>query len=113
LQTAALHQLGDDESAAVDFILHSDYAELRLAAADKVHSRAALERVHLAMRNVDRRVAKLVQGRLDALRHLDAETARARAIVDDATQLAANPGLTPNQVVELDRRWAVISCSAP
>jgi hypothetical protein len=108
LQTAALHQLGDDESAAVDFILHSDYAELRLAAADKVHSRAALERVHLAMRNVDRRVAKLVQGRLDALRHLDAETARARAIVDDATQLAANPGLTPNQVVELDRRWSVI-----
>jgi len=108
LQTAALHQLGDDESAAVDFILQSDYAELRLAAADKVHSRAALERVHLAIRNVDRRVAKLVQGRLEALRHLDAETARARAIVDDAVQLAANPGLTPNQVVELDRRWAII-----
>jgi len=108
LQTAALHALGDDENAAVDFILQSDYAELRLAAAARVHSRAALERVHLAVRNVDRRVAKLVQGRLDALRHQDAETARARAVVDAATQLAANPALTPNQVVELDRRWAVI-----
>jgi hypothetical protein len=108
LQHAALQALGDDEAAAVDFILQSEFAELRLAAAAKVHSRAALERVHGAMRNVDRRVAKLVQGRLDALRHLDAETARARAVVDDAAQLAANPALAPNQVGELDRRWAVI-----
>jgi hypothetical protein len=108
LQADALRALGDDEAAAVDFILQSDYAELRLAAADKVHSKAALERVHAAVRNVDRRVAKLVQGRLDALRHGDAETARASAIVDDATQLAANASLTPNQVAELDRRWAVI-----
>jgi hypothetical protein len=108
LQADALRALGDDEAAAVDFILQSDYAELRLAAADKVHTRAALERVHAAVRNVDRRVAKLVQGRLDALRHGDAETARARAIVDDATQLATSAALTPNQVGELDRRWAVI-----
>jgi len=108
-QAAALRALGDDETAAVDFILQSDYAELRLAAADKVHSRAALERVHVAVRNVDRRVAKLVQGRLDALRHHDAEVARARAIVDDALALAASPALTPNQVGELDRRWAVVN----
>ena len=108
LQAAALQALGDDEGAAVDFILQSDFAELRLAAAGRVHSRAGLERVHGAVRNADRRVAKLVQGRLDALRHGDAETARARAVVDDAGQLAANPALAPNQVGELDRRWAVI-----
>jgi hypothetical protein len=108
LQAAALQALGDDEGAAVDFILQSDFAELRLAAAGRVHSRAGLERVHGAVRNVDRRVAKLVQGRLDALRHGDAETARARAVVDDAGQLAANLALAPNQVGELDRRWAVI-----
>lgn len=107
-QAAALQSLGDNEGAAVEFILQSDFAELRLAAAGKVHSRAGLERVHGAMRNVDRRVAKLVQGRLDALRHGDAETVRARAVVDDALQLAANPALAPNQVGELDRRWAVI-----
>lgn len=108
IQAAALQALGDDENAAVEFILQSDYAELRLAAADKVHSRAALERVHGAMRNVDRRVAKLMQGRLDALRHQDAETARARAIITDATQLASQGALAPNQVGELDRRWSVI-----
>ena len=108
MQTAALHALGDDEAAAVAFILQSDYAELRLQAADRVHTRAALERVHAAMRNVDRRVAKLVQGRLDALRHHEAEAARARAVVDDATQLACAATLTPNQVAELDRRWTVI-----
>lgn len=107
-QAAALRTVGDDEAAAVAFILQSDYAELRLQAADKVHSRPALEQVHGAMRNVDRRVAKLMQGRLDALRHHDAEAARARAIVDDATQLAGAATLTPNHVAELDRRWAVI-----
>ncbi|HEX8477358.1 MAG TPA: DUF349 domain-containing protein [Telluria sp.] len=107
-QAAALRALGDDEAAAVAFILQSDYAELRLAAADKVHTRAALERVHGAVRNVDRRVAKLMQGRLDALRHHDAEVARARAIVDDAKLLAAHPALAPNQVGELDRRWAIV-----
>ncbi|MDQ2819493.1 MAG: DUF349 domain-containing protein [Pseudomonadota bacterium] len=107
-QSAALRALGDDEAAVVAFILQSDFAELRLAAAAKVHTRAALEQVHGAMRNVDRRVAKLVQGRLDALRHQDAETVRARAIVDDALLLVDAPGLTPNQVAELDRRWAVI-----
>jgi hypothetical protein len=107
-QAAALRTVGDDEAAAVAFILQSDYAELRLQAADKVHSRAALEQVHGAMRNVDRRVAKLMQGRIDALRHHDAEAARARAIVDDATQLAGAATLTPNHVAEMDRRWAVI-----
>lgn len=108
-QSAALRALGDDEAAAVAFILQCDFAELRLAAADKVHTRAALEQVHGAMRNVDRRVAKLMQGRLDALRHQDAETARARAIVDDAAALVGASGLTPNQVGELDRRWSVIT----
>lgn len=107
-QAAALRTVGNDEAAAVAFILQSDYAELRLQAADKVHSRAALEQVHGAMRNVDRRVAKLMQGRIDALRHHDAEAARARAIVDDGTQLASAATLTPNHVAELDRRWAVI-----
>ena len=107
-QAAALRALDGDEAAAVTFILQSDYAELRLQAADKVHTRAALEQVHAAMRNVDRRVAKLVQGRLDALRHHDAEAARAQGVVDAATQLAQAATLTPNQVAELDRRWAVI-----
>ena len=107
-EAAKLGAMAGDEASAVAFILQSDFAELRLQAAGNVHTRTALEQVHGAMRNVDRRVAKLVQGRLDALRHHEAEAARARAVVDAATHLAQGATLTPNQVAELDRRWAVI-----
>ena len=64
-QAEQLRQLDGDETRAVEFILSSDFSELRLAAAEHVHSRAALERVHGAMRNLDRRVAKLMQARLE------------------------------------------------
>ncbi len=108
-QTEALRQLDGDETRAVEFILQADFSELRLAAAEHVHSRTALERVHAAMRNVDRRVAKLMQSRLDAIRHHDAELARGQATLDQARSLLQDQLLTPNHVAELDRKWAVIS----
>ena len=108
-QAAQIKALGGDEARAVDFILHSEYAELRLAAAEFVHSRAALERVHTAMRNIDRRVAKLTQGRLDAIRHHEAELARGRAALEGARALLQDEHLTPNQVADLDRKWSVIA----
>ena len=108
-QTEALRQLDGDETRAVEFILQADFSELRLAAAEQVHSRAGLERVHVAMRNVDRRVAKLMQSRLDAIRHHDAELARGQATLDQARTLLQDQLLTPNHVAELDRKWAVIA----
>ncbi|MET0982182.1 MAG: DUF349 domain-containing protein, partial [Telluria sp.] len=108
-QAEALKSLDGDEARAVDFILHSEYSELRLAAAEFVHSRAALERVHTAMRNVDRRVAKLTQARLDAIRHHDAELARGHATLEQARTLLQDEHLTPNQVADLDRKWSVIA----
>jgi len=108
-QTEALRQLDGDETRAVEFILQADFSELRLAAAEHVHSRAGLERVHVAMRNVDRRVAKLMQSRLDAIRHHDAELARGQATLDQARSLLQDQLLTPNHVAELDRKWAVIA----
>ena len=107
-QAAQLAQLGADQAAAVDFILTSEFSELRLAAAELVHERAHLERVHAAMRNVDRRVAKLAQGRLDAIRHHESELRRGEEALVQARTLLGDALLTPNHVAELDRKWSVI-----
>ena len=107
-QAEQLKQLDGDEDAAVAFILSSDFSELRLAAAELVHSRAQLERVHGAMRNLDRRVAKLMQSRLDAIRHHDAELRRGQEALEHGRALLNDELLTPNHVAELDRKWAVI-----
>lgn len=108
-QAEQLKALGGDEARAVDFILACEYSELRLAAAELVHSRAALERVHTAMRNIDRRVAKLTQARLDAIRHHEAELARGQTTLELARTLLQDEHLTPNQVADLDRKWSVIA----
>ncbi len=97
-----------DEAAAADFILQCEFSDLRLAAAELIHSPALLERVHAAVRNTDRRVAKLMQSRLDAWRHHEAELQRGNACIDQATTLLREEKLTPNQVADLDRKWAVI-----
>jgi hypothetical protein len=107
-QLARAKGLAGDEPGAVALILSSEFADARLAAAEHVHSQAALEQVRQAMRNTDRRVTKLVQGRLDLLRHEQAEQQRAQAAVDTATTLLADPKLSPNQVAELDRSWLTI-----
>ena len=107
-QAERLKALGADEAAAVDFILQSEFSELRLAAAELVHGREHLERVHTAMRNTDRRVAKLVQGRLDAIRHHESELRRGEEALAQARSLLNDTLLTPNHVAELDRKWSVI-----
>ncbi|NHZ88944.1 DUF349 domain-containing protein [Massilia sp. CCM 8733] len=108
-QAEKVAALAGDEAAAVEFILQSDFSELRLAAAEHVHTAAQLEKVHAAMRNTDRRVAKLMQSRLDALRHHQAELARGQACIDQAQALLKDEKLSPNQVADLDRRWSVIA----
>lgn len=109
LQAEKLSRLGDDEAAAVEFILQCEFSELRLAAAEFVHNPALVERVHTAMRNTDRRVAKLMQSRLEAHRHREAEHRRAEAALEHARSLLADALLTPNHVADLDRKWSVIS----
>ncbi|MES3025997.1 MAG: DUF349 domain-containing protein [Pseudomonadota bacterium] len=101
--------LAGDEAAAADFIVQSAFSELRLAAAEFIHSPVHLERVHAAMRNTDRRVAKLMQSRLDAIRHHGAELAKGEACLAQADTMLADAQLTPNQVAALDRAWSVIA----
>ncbi|QJE01484.1 DUF349 domain-containing protein [Massilia forsythiae] len=109
LQAERLALVRGDEAAAVEFILQCEFSELRLTAAESVHSPDALERVHAAMRNTDRRVAKLMQARLDAHRHRESEHRRAEATLAQAQALLEDALLTPNHVAELDRKWAVIA----
>ena len=109
LQAQRVAGLRGDEAGAADFILQCDYSELRLAAAEFVQSRAQLERVYGAIRNTDRRVAKLMQARLDAIRHHEAELQRGQACLGQAAALLRDQKLTPNHVAELDRKWAVVA----
>ena len=109
LQAEKVKELAGDEAAAAEFILHSEFSELRLAAAEFIHSPAQLERVHAAIRNTDRRVAKLMQSRLDAIRHHQSELQRGQACIEQARQLLSEEKLTPNHVAELDRKWSVIA----
>jgi hypothetical protein len=101
--------LNGNEAAAVALILESEFASVRQAAAEHVHTQAALEQVLQAVRNSDRRVAKLMQGRLDAIRYQQAEQQKAQACLDVAQRLLQDEKLTPNQVAELDRQWLVVA----
>jgi hypothetical protein len=109
LQADKLSRIQGDEAAAVEFILQCEFSELRLSAAEFIHSPELLERVHTAMRNTDRRVAKLMQSRLDAYRHREAERRRGETMLEQARLLLKDELLTPNHVADLDRKWAVIA----
>jgi Domain of Unknown Function (DUF349) len=109
LQAEKLSRIQGDEAAAVEFILQCEFSELRLTAAEFVHSPELLERVHGAMRNTDRRVAKLMQSRLEAHRHRESELRRGEATLEQARALLQDQLLTPNHVADLDRKWAVIA----
>jgi hypothetical protein len=104
--------LAGDEAAALALILHSEFASVRLLAAEHVHSAPYLEQALQAMRNTDRRVAKLMQGRLDAIRYQQAEQRKAQACLELAARLLDDEKLTPNQVAELDRQWTITTAPA-
>lgn len=110
-QVARAHAVAGDEAAAADFIMSSEFADARLIAAEHVYALPLLEKVHHAMRNTDRRVAKLMQGRIDLIRHQAAETQRAQASIATAQRLLNDEKLSPNQVAELDRQWQVIKAT--
>ena len=105
---AALQQaqlLGSDENAAAAFIIACQFADARLVAAEQIQGKAALEQVLAATRNLDRRVAKLMQQRLQALAHQAAQQQQLAACVQQAEKLLLETQLTANQVAELDRSW--------
>lgn len=105
---AALQQLASlngQEAALVDFILGCDLADIRLKAAEQLHSAAALEPVLQGMRNSDRRVTKLAQTRLKDLAQRQTCQQQAHSCIDTARQLQLHPALPLNKVAELDHLW--------
>lgn len=112
---AALEHAGTldgQEAAAVEFILQCGFADARLIAAAFVSSQPLQERVHSAMRNTDRRVARLMQGNIEASLQLAKREQRAQQCLEQARRLAADPQLTPNQVADLERDWSAIDLPA-
>ena len=102
---AGAEEVAAEERAAPAFILQCEFAEARLKAAQQVRSRPLLEQLAQAMRNTDRRVARLAQQRLEALAAQEAAEGRGQACVEQAARLAREPHLLASQVAELDRAW--------
>jgi exonuclease SbcC len=106
---AAAKALQHDEAASVAFLVACDFADARLLAAQGVQSVPALQQVLAATRNTDRRVAKLMQARLDQFDTQRKLLVLATACIADAERLAVETALMPNQVSELDRRWQALT----
>lgn len=97
-----------NEQGALAFILQCEFADARLQAAQEIHSQSALAQVLAALRNTDRRVAKLMQQRLEALQFQQQSTQRAEEALALAEKLLAAPQLLTNQLSELDSKWQAL-----
>ena len=93
------------EASAVEFILDCEFADARLKAAEHVQSPAVMEQVRQKMLNTDRRLAKLMQTRLDNLRQLEAQKQKTAACIEQAHHLLKEPLLLPSQAADLDHKW--------
>jgi DNA repair protein SbcC/Rad50 len=98
----------DDESGAAAFILQCEFADARIKAAAHIQTRPVLEKVQKAMRNVDRRVAKLMQTRLDTLKMQDLLQEKMQKCLEQAQGLVQESHLMPSQVATLDRNWEAL-----
>lgn len=95
-----------DESALVELALAGERSELRLAAAERVHSLDALRRLADAARDKDRGVARLARTRVDAITTGDQQVAEADEILARLEALAARDGPILEELIALNRRWA-------
>ena len=104
-----IDSVGNDEVAAISLLLACDFADGRLRAAQHVHSKTGLEQVKNAMLNVDKRVVKLMQTRLDSITKITLQEQLAQLCLDEASHLVKQAHLIANQVIELDKRRAAIT----
>jgi DNA repair protein SbcC/Rad50 len=101
-------RLTSDEAGTVEFILHCGFADARLRAAEHVYAKSSLEKVLHAMRKVDRRVAKLMQARLDTIAKGELIAKDAEDCLAAAHRLLLEVPLMPNRVADIDRTWKSI-----
>jgi hypothetical protein len=95
----------ESERDAVEFILKCSLADARLQAAQHIQSRACLEEVLQGIRNTDRRVARLMQQRLEALAKKEKTESEAKILVGKAQALIEQGFLLPNHLSEIDLAW--------
>jgi len=100
--------LAGDEAGAVAFILQCGFADARLRAAEHVHTRSMLEQVLQPMRKLDRRVAKLMQTRIDAIAKQEMIAKLAQDCIGEAHRLLQEMPLAPNRVADMDSSWRSI-----
>ncbi|MEO8753221.1 MAG: DUF349 domain-containing protein [Casimicrobiaceae bacterium] len=101
-----------EEDRLVEVALGAELAETRMAAAERVHSRAALQRIAEAAKNKDHGVFRLARQRLDSLKSRAAQETEADAVLSQLESLAAEPGPILTAVVELNRRWQVLDMTS-
>ena len=106
---AQIEQLAHDEPALIALLLACDFADGRFKAAQSVHSKAGLEQVRAAMRNNDKRVAKLMQNRLDLIAKTGQQEQLAQQYIGQAGALLGQAHLLSNQVGDLDTQYAALS----
>lgn len=107
---AQIAQAGNDEPALIALLLACDFADGRFKAAQMVHSQSGLEQVHAAMRNIDKRVTKLMQNRLDLIAQASQQEQQAQRCIAQVSSLLEQASLISNQVTDLDKLRA--ACSA-
>jgi exonuclease SbcC len=100
-----------DEPAALAFVLQCEFADARLQASQWLQSAEALTEALRAVRNSDRRVAKLLQTRLTSLQQLQRAQAQMQSVLEQAEALLREPAPTPDRAADLDRAWSAATGS--
>ena len=108
---AAIAAIGD-EAVLVDVALNAGQAETRLAAAERVHSPEALEKLAEAAKDKDRGVMRLARSRIDAIKDKEALGREADIIIEQLEDVATRSGPVLTAVVEINRRWQTLDMSA-
>ena len=106
---ARVDQLANDEPALIAALLSCDFADGRFRAAQHVSSAAGLVQVRNAMRNNDKRVAKLMQSRIDLIKHAEQQAQQSQACLEQAKKLLSLPHIMTNQVADLDKQRTALS----
>lgn len=111
-QDAELRRVAVDgvraEAVLVELALTAAHAATRLAAADRVRSPQALQRLAEAAGDKDRGVARIARRRIAEGERLASHAADADAILAQAEALVNQPGPIVTAAVELDRRWKAL-----
>ncbi len=101
----SVEQLPDDESAIIEFLKQTRFADARYAAALKLQSVDSMTEVKTFTQKTDRRVYRLMQTRLNEMKQSQEILEKIDMVLMEADRLVKNAGLAPNQVADLERQW--------